>query len=266
MTIVITGASDGLGYASAKQLKTLGYEVVIVGRNPEKTKRVATELNAPYHVADYASLSDVVRLAEELSVYEHIDVLCNNAGGMFGERTVTIDGYEKTFQVNVLGGFLLTNLLMDKLVSSKAKVIQTSSIASNLFAKRFDLNDLQSERYQMFDAYGNSKLCVHLLTKEYVRRFNLNAVSFEPGIVRSNFGTEANAFLNFAFHSPLKYLFTVPREKSAERLVRLAVGEFEKGEMYSGTKRYKVKGAENSTVSNALWNACEEMCKIYLEK
>ena len=79
--IVITGASDGIGAAAARQLKAMGHEVVLVGRSEKKTQRLAAELNAPYHLADYFRLSDVVRLAGELAAYDRIDVLCNNAGG-----------------------------------------------------------------------------------------------------------------------------------------------------------------------------------------
>ena len=129
-TIVITGASDGIGAASARQLKALGHRVIIVGRSPQKTERLAKELDAPFHIADYTRLSEVVRLAEELRQYPQIDVLANNAGGAQNKRSLTEDGFERTFQINLLGGFLLTNLLLEKLCESRATVIQTSSIAA----------------------------------------------------------------------------------------------------------------------------------------
>ena len=132
-TIIITGASDGIGKAAAKQLKKSGHNVVIVGRSQAKTQKIAEELGVLYHIVDYSSLKSVVRLAEELKKYDKIDVLCNNAGGVQSDRAETEDGFEKTFQINVLGGFLLTRLLIDKLCESKATVIQTSSIAANLF-------------------------------------------------------------------------------------------------------------------------------------
>ena len=128
-TIVITGASDGIGAAAARQLQAEGERVVIVGRSAEKTARVADELGAERHVADFADLAQVRALAAELRAqHDRIDVLANNAGGMFAQREVTVDGFEKTFQVNHLAGFLLTNLLRDVLVESRASVIQTASV------------------------------------------------------------------------------------------------------------------------------------------
>ena len=103
--IVITGASDGIGAEAARQLKKMGHEVVIVGRSPEKTARIAKELDSPYHLVNYAKLSDVRRLADELKGYDRIDVLANNAGGLLNDRRITEDGFEVTFQVNMLAGF-----------------------------------------------------------------------------------------------------------------------------------------------------------------
>lgn len=133
-TIVITGASDGIGAAAARQLAAAGESVVLVGRSPRKTAALASELGLPHHIADYSSLAQVRRLAAELDAgYPAIDVLANNAGGLMGARTLTEDGFELTFQVNHLAGFLLTTLLLDKLIASRATVIQTSSIAARLF-------------------------------------------------------------------------------------------------------------------------------------
>ena len=229
LTIVITGASDGIGKAAAKKLKCLGHNVIIVGRSIEKTEKTAKELGVPYHIADYSKLSDVIRLADELKTYNRIDALCNNAGGAQGERTVSADGFEKTFQVNVLGGFLLTRLLIDTLIESRAKVIQTASIAANLFGADFDGSDFNNEKdYAPFKAYGYAKLEDILFTKELDRRYRgqgISAVAFEPGVVRTNFASESKGLIKFCYHSPLKYLFTISPEKSAERLVRLALGE-----------------------------------------
>jgi hypothetical protein len=128
--VVITGASDGIGAAAARRLHADGHTVVIVGRSVGKTRAVAAELGADSYVADFTRLDDVARLAGQLrAACPRIDVLANNAGGMFGEKTTTADGFEKTFQVNHLAPFLLTRLLLDTLITSRASVLQTSSTA-----------------------------------------------------------------------------------------------------------------------------------------
>ena len=246
--IVITGASDGIGLAAARQLKKGGHEVVLVGRNAEKTARAAAELCAPFHLADYARLEEVVRLADELLKYGRIDVLANNAGGLLKAVNTTADGFEETFQVNLLAGFLLARLLRDTLSASGATVIQTSSIAANLFGKQYDPRHPQGfEGLTPVQAYGNAKLADLLLAHEMEKRWGqggIRAVAFEPGVVRTNFGAEAGFFFRAAYHSPLKYLFTVSPEKSAGRLVRLAEGtpgkDFVPGAAYSGKKRFAV--------------------------
>lgn len=124
-TIVITGASDGIGAAAAGRLHRDGHRIVLVGRSPQKTEAVARELRADHFIADFTRLADVRTLAAELDAsYPNIDVLANNAGGIFGDRSKTIDGFEKTFQVNHLAPFLLTTLLRDKLIASSASVMK----------------------------------------------------------------------------------------------------------------------------------------------
>ena len=127
-TIVITGASDGIGAAAARSLSRSGANVVVVGRSETKTIAVAQELDADYFVADFSDLSQVRALADKIrSEYPRIDVLANNAGGMGREVEMTADGLEKTYQVNYLAPFLLTTQLMDLLVDSRATVLNTTS-------------------------------------------------------------------------------------------------------------------------------------------
>ena len=272
-TIVITGGSDGIGYAAARALVKAGQNVIIVGRNPEKTARAAGELGVPYHLSDYARLSDVVRLAGELNQYDRIDVLANNAGGAQNERKLTEDGFERTFQINLLAQFLLTNLLLDKLAASHATVIQTASIAANLFGADFDPADPESEKlYTPFRAYGRAKLEDILFTRELQRRYGdrgICAVAFEPGVVRTNFGSESVAFVRFCYHTPLKYLFTISPEKSARRLTRLALGapgaDFTPGEVYSCKKPLKLKFRDpDGSAARTLWDACESRLAPFL--
>ena len=272
-TIVITGASDGIGKAAAKQLLDLGHKVIIVGRSPEKTERVAHELGVPFHLCDYADLSQVKRLAKELSVYERIDVLANNAGGLQRDLAKTKDGFDKTFQVNLLGGLLLTILLLDKLSETHATVIQTSSIASNLYGADFDRTDLQNERAKSVrKAYGYSKLEDALMTRELQKRYGdrIAAVAFEPGVAKTNFAADASGFLRFAYHSPLRNLFTISPEKSARRLTRLAAGtpgvDFLPGELYSYEKLYKLKFQDpDGQIAKTFFDDCLALLAPYLD-
>ena len=271
-TIIITGASDGIGKAAARKLIARGHKVIIAGRSPEKTERAAAELGAAYHIADFAKLDDVKRLAEELKEYDRIDVLCNNAGGVQAERRETVDGIEKTFQINVLGGFLLTKLLLDKLCECGATVVQTSSIASNLFGADFDGEDFLNEKnYSAMSAYGYAKLENILFTRELDRRYKdkgINSVAFEPGVVRTNFASETGGFIKFLYHTPVKYLVTISPERSAERLVRLAEGapgkDFACGEVYGKSKPMKLKFKDpGGKIAKELWETCERLTEKY---
>src|SRR3954447_14958700 len=121
-TIVITGASSGIGAAAARELCKRGAKVVLVGRSATATKQVAGSIGADYLLADFARLREVRDLATSLlATYPTIDVLINNAGGIFSPRLETEDGHEMTFQVNHLAPFLLTALLQDRLNAVNAR-------------------------------------------------------------------------------------------------------------------------------------------------
>ena len=229
-TIVITGASDGIGAAAARKLQADGHEVVLVGRSRSKTEAVAAELGAASYVADFSELAEVRRLADSLAqAYPRIDVLANNAGGIMGHRQLTVDGFELTFQVNHLAPFLLTNLLLPVLTASDAKVIQTASIAARMFG-HVDLDDLQLERgYSPDRAYGNGKLENILFTRELDRRHGTDgiaAAAFHPGVVGTNFASDTTHPMRFLYHTPLvKNLFTISPQRGARGLVWLAEQE-----------------------------------------
>ncbi len=180
-TMLITGASDGIGAVAARRLVAAGHRVVLVGRSARKTEALATELGAPFHVADFAELAQVRALADAVRAdHPRIDVLANNAGGMSGRREVTVDGYEHTFQVNHLAPFLLTNLLLPTLIESSATVVQTASRVAR-YAGPLDLDNLQLEHgYSPAKAYGNSKLANILFTRELHRRYHDQALPRSP--------------------------------------------------------------------------------------
>ncbi|WP_104172823.1 SDR family NAD(P)-dependent oxidoreductase [Arthrobacter sp. Y81] len=223
-TIVITGASDGIGASAARTLAKAGERVVLVGRSAEKTRAVAVELGADYFVSDFAELSQVRTLAAQLrEKYPRIDVLANNAGGIMGKRELTVDGHEKTFQVNHLAPFLLTNELMDVLTASNATVINTSS-AANAFGY-VDIDDLDAAgKYSTSKAYGTSKLENILFTTELHHRYNavgISTAAFHPGGVATNFAAESTSWFRFAYKTFIKRFMLTP-EQGADTLVWLA--------------------------------------------
>ncbi|MBD7956460.1 SDR family NAD(P)-dependent oxidoreductase [Microbacterium sp. Sa4CUA7] len=261
-TIVITGASDGIGAAAAQQLHDAGDRVVVVGRDPAKTRAVAERIGAPWHLADFAELSQVRELAASLGErYPRIDVLANNAGGIFGDRALTADGFEKTFQVNHLAPFLLTNLLRERLVESAAAVIQTSSVAARRFA-RFDIDDLQGERrYSASAAYGNAKLANVLFTKELQRRWGVdgvNAVAFHPGAVATSFASASPGSWRFVYTNPLSRRLLTSAETGGSRLTWLALGtpgvDWQPGQYYERNRIGPTnKAADDPLLARELW-------------
>ena len=260
-TIIITGASDGIGAAAARELSARGDTVVVVGRSPQKTAAVADELGVDHLVADFSRLDDVRALAATiLERYPRIDVLANNAGGIMGERELTVDGFEKTFQVNHLAPFLLTSLLSERLVSSRATVIATASVANRLYG-HLDLDDLGNERaYSPNKAYGDAKLANILFARELDRRFGdsgIASVSFHPGVVRTGFATQSTSPMRF-FYNAFGFFLLRPA-KGADTLVWLATTtpgtDWKTGGFYTKRKLDFTTNpqADDAALASALW-------------
>ena len=271
-TIVITGASDGIGAAAARTLKANGHNVVIVGRDPDKTKSIATEISAPFEIADFSDLGQVAKLAASLaSKYEVIDVLANNAGVMFGTFAKTVDGFERTFQVNHLAPFLLTHLLHEKLVSSKATVVNTSSMTAKMWGQ-LDLSDLNNEiSYDEKRAYGTAKLCNILFTKELDRRFRaagINAVAFHPGVVSTNFASDPLSAFHKVYHSDGKpTLPMITPDAGADQLIWIAEGtagtDWQLGEYYDLRKPGAThEQANDAELAVKLWEQSAKLLGI----
>lgn len=208
-TIVLTGASDGIGAAAARLLAEQGHRLLLVGRSPAKIAAVASETGAEPFLADFASLAEVRELAEALTDAtgeDGIDVLANNAGGIFGDPQPTVDGFEKTFQVNHLAPFLLTNLLLPGLLQRGGAVVNTSSAAHRLFG-HLELEELGAvRRVSARRDYGDAKLATVLLTRSLHRLFHddgLSAVAFHPGIVRTSFSADSRSGMRMIYHSAL---------------------------------------------------------------
>jgi NAD(P)-dependent dehydrogenase (short-subunit alcohol dehydrogenase family) len=261
-TIIITGASDGIGAAAARRLARDGHTVVVVGRSREKTDAIADEIGADRFVSDFADLGQVRTLASALrEAYPRIDVLANNAGGIFGDRTRTVDGFEKTLQVNHLAPFLLTGLLLDTLVASRATVIATSSLAARMFS-RLDIDDLDDDRDPSANrAYGNAKLENILFTRELQRRYGdrgLSAVAFHPGTIATGFASDSTSIMRFIYQTPLRRLVLSGPETGAEQLVWLATTtpgvDWEPGEYYEKRRITKTSmQAYDGVLAEALW-------------
>jgi retinol dehydrogenase-12 len=197
-TILITGASTGIGLYSAMGLAKSGAEVVMVGRDEGRTARavelVKIQSGNPaisYLLADLSSLKDVRKLAQEVkSKYNKLDVLLNNAGAIHFWRQLSVDGYEMTLTLNHLNYFLLTDLLLELLKAGPAgRIVNVSSRAHYRGHVKFD--DLQSQHgYNPMRAYSMSKLMNVLFTYELARRLqgtNVTANCLHPGFVASNF-------------------------------------------------------------------------------
>ncbi len=224
-TVVITGASSGIGAAAARAIAQAGARVAVVGRNPTRTKEVAEECmgRGRAFVADMSSLASVAELAEELtSAYPIIDVLANNAGFIADKRVLTVDGIESTLAVNHVAPFLLTQLLEPNVkAADHGRVITTSSSAhtTGRLDRLFDSN----AKWSSWGAYGDSKLANIAFTSELDRRFagtNATANCFHPGVVHTGFGRDKG--LISMFQNTLGKLVLLTPEKGADTLVYLA--------------------------------------------
>src|SRR6476620_12331961 len=200
-TVLVTGATGGIGLATASRLAGLGARVGIVGRDEARAGAAAGRLRdggaeVDVFLADLSSQRDVRALADQvLAAYARLDVLVNNVGGYWSTRHETVDGLERTFAVNHLAPFLLTNLLLDRLrASAPARVVTVSSGAQAM--GRIDLDDLQGARgYNGQRAYNQSKLANVMFTYELARRLGgsgVTANALHPGGVRAAVGREVS--------------------------------------------------------------------------
>ena len=206
-TVLITGGTGGIGRAAAIGLAAMGARVGITGRDRARAEdaaaAIARESGNPavdVFVADMSSQAEVRRLADEvLAAYPRLDVLLNNVGGFWAHRHVTADGLEHTFALNHLAPFLLTSLLLDRLIASApARVVTVSSGAQAM--GKIDFDDLMGERkYSGQRAYNQSKLANVMFTYELARRLEgtgVTATALHPGMTNTAFSAEdpARAF------------------------------------------------------------------------
>jgi NAD(P)-dependent dehydrogenase (short-subunit alcohol dehydrogenase family) len=241
--VVITGATSGIGQVAAEKLAAMGARIVQVARDKERgqaamarIKQIAPSVAHTIYYADLTRLREMKRVAAEIAQAEpRIDVLMNNAGAMFGTRQLTEDGLERTFALNHMSYFMMTQGLRDRLAASApARVVNTASDAHT--SGTVDFDDLQSEkayrssltdwlRYggPAFKVYARSKLMNILYTRELARKLagtGVTANSLHPGFVATRFGDQTGGLIGFGVGIAKRFALTP--EQGAETLVYLA--------------------------------------------
>ncbi|MDB6060975.1 MAG: hypothetical protein JWM78_1078 [Verrucomicrobiaceae bacterium] len=268
---LVTGATDGIGFVTAKVLAQQGARVFIHGRNAEKGARCveqikqATGNNAvSFLLADFASLEQVRAVAATLnSSIDKLDLLVNNAGSAsHATRELSKDGYELTFAANHLAPFLLTNLLLDKIrLAPHARIVNVSSTAHKI--KPFDIDDLMSERISPIYAYGRSKFANILFSNELAKRLSgtgITSNALHPGVVRTGFGKEATI-------SRIFYMLAAPflktPEQGAATNIYLAIStevENKSGGYYANCKLAEPDASTKTPgLAERLWRESEQL-------
>ena len=272
---LITGATSGIGKATAMGLASMGASVVMIGRDRDRGEAALAEIkgksaNASVDLilADLSSQEEVRWLADEFKeAYPRLDVLINNAGVIRSKRVTTADGLEMTFAVNHLANFLLTDLLLDVLkASAPSRIVNVASGEQR--NGTIDFDDLQGEKlYKTAKAYGQSKLATVLFSYELARRLEGTGVSancLHPGVVGTNLGSGVSGVFGFTVRA-LTPLMKSP-EKGAETSVYLASSPDVEG--LSGRYFVKKTEARSSEVSHdqrlarRLWGVSADLTNL----
>jgi NAD(P)-dependent dehydrogenase (short-subunit alcohol dehydrogenase family) len=271
-TAIVTGATNGIGRVTARELARMGARTLLVARDRARGESAAAEIRescggrvAEVLVADLSSQSEVRRLAREVRErVPRLDLLVNNAGAIFAEREVSADGLEMTFALNHLGYFLLTLELLPLLERAPgARIVNVASTAHE--RGTIDFGDLQGERaYGMWKAYQQSKLANVLFTRELARRLGgrgVTANALHPGVFASGFGRNGRGF--FSRLVMLGAPFLSSPEKGARTTLHVATSP----ELGGVTGRYfsdcreKIpsKAARDDQAALRLWQVSEEL-------
>jgi NAD(P)-dependent dehydrogenase (short-subunit alcohol dehydrogenase family) len=230
-TVVITGATSGIGEVAALTLAKMGARIVAVARSRQRGEATLAQLrsSAPgiahaIHIADLLRLKEMKRVAAQIADQEsRVDVLINNAGAIFATRQLTEDGLERTFALNHMAYFVVTDGLRERLLASgPARIINTASAAH--LGANLDFDDLQSAKsYIAMKTYGRSKLCNILFTRELARRLRGSGVTtncLHPGFVATRFGDQSGGLISrFVW---LAKFFAMSPTKGARTIVYLA--------------------------------------------
>ena len=270
---LITGATSGIGKVTARELAKQGATVVVVGRNRQKAEATVDEIevqsgneNVEYLLADLSSQQEIRGLAREFEArHDRLDVLVNNAGAVYAEYGETEDGIERTFAVNHLNYFLLTNLLLDVLeAGAPSRIVNVASGAHQ--GAELDFDDLGTKQsYGFMKAYGRSKLANVLFTYELARRLEgtgITANALHPGAVATSFGSNNTVWYARPMLALFRLFATTP-EKGAETSVYLASSpevEGVSGKYYVNKRPVASSEASYDEVSaKGLWRISEEL-------
>ncbi len=276
-TMLVTGATSGIGKVTALELARAGHCVLLTSRDPKKGQRVLEEIQSAtgnqsleLYVGDFSSMADVRRVALEVRAkHPKLEVLLNNAGGVNIDRKMTVDGFEQTFAVNHLAPFLMTNLLLEPLKAGKARVVNVASDANN--AGRIRWNDLNFKTgYMGFLVYAQSKLMNIVFSNELARRLHgtgLTSNALHPGVVRTNFWDTNNLMMRMIF-GIIQRLGSITPEEAAKTTLFLATSSSVEGV----TGKYFVKNqehksnpiADDETAQERLWEVSEGLVSKWL--
>jgi NAD(P)-dependent dehydrogenase (short-subunit alcohol dehydrogenase family) len=274
-TIVITGATSGIGEIAAIHLAEQGARIVFTARDKKRADATLAKLNKAnggsehlVHMADLSLLADQKRVAGELAAEPQIDVLVNNAGAIFNKRGETADGLEKTFALNHLSYFTITRLLLDKLKATPgARIIAVASNAHR--GARLDFDDLQSKHgYAGFRVYSKSKLCNILFTRALAKRLagtGVTANSLHPGFVATRFGDQSGGLMQ-RLVAIAKPVGAISPEEGAKTIIYLASSPdvaLVSGEYFYECKvATPTKEAQNDEDAERLWKVSAEIAGI----
>lgn len=269
-TVVITGATSGIGEAAAESLARMGARVVFVARDAGKGEAMLDRLRTigpaadhDWVQADLATLAGMRAAGAALAgKAPRIDVLANNAGAVFDSRHETADGLELTFALNHMAYFVITSALRPNLAPD-ARIVSTSSAAH--VASALDFDDLQStKRYSTFIAYGRSKLCNILFTRALARRLQgtgITANCLHPGGVSTGFGSNLGPGLRFVLGA-MKPLF-LSAAQGADTLVYLASSDAVAGKSGGYYARRRLTrpsaAARDDEAAERLWRISEQI-------
>lgn len=271
-TIVITGATSGIGEVAAIRLAEQGARIIFTARDKDRAGATMDKLRranggVPHavHMGDLSLLADMKRVAGEIAQEPAIDVLINNAGALFNARGETPDGLEKTFALNHMSYFVITNLLLPRLKAG-ARIVSTASGAHR--RARLDFDDLQSRRYGGFQVYSKSKLCNILFNRELARRIagtGVTANCLHPGFVATRFGDQSGGMVS-AFVRVAKPFGGISPEEGAKTILYLATSPnvaSVSGE-YFYESRIDMPSAEARSDLDArkLWNVSAEIAGL----